>query len=201
MENQNPHYFVAIGASGGEGLNDIKQLLRALGQPAMAVVMVVLHRPSERLSALRDVLAASCEMPVIVAEEAEQFEPGNCYIVEPDQHLTLVARNAAALIEGSDNRLRNRTIDALFTSVAQQAGARTIGVILSGSLDDGSRGLAAIHAARGLTMVLDPGTKARGMQQNAIDFDGPISFIGTAKEIACVIGRALDEHGPPVRFS
>jgi two-component system chemotaxis response regulator CheB len=70
---------------------------------------------------------------------------------------------------------------------------RTIGVILSGSLDDGSRGLAAIHEARGPTMVLDPGTKPRGMQQDAIDFDGPINFVGTSKEIAKMIGRALNE--------
>ena len=199
MDIRPPHYFVAIGASGGEGLNDIKDLLRALGRPAEAVVMVVLHRPSDRLSALRVVLARSCDMPVIVAEQAESFEPGNCYIGEPDQHLTLVARNVAGLIPGAGARLRNRTIDALFISVARHAGSRTIGVILSGSLDDGSRGLAAIHAAQGLTMVLDPGAKERGMQQNAIDFDGPISFIGTAKEIASMIGRVLAEHRHPLR--
>ena len=36
-------------------------------------------------------------------------------------------------------------------------------------------------------MVLDPGLKPRGMQQNAIDYDGPISFIGSAAEIAAVV--------------
>ncbi len=193
MDSAGSPLFVALGASGDEGLKDIKDLLRALGPAPGVVVMVVLHRPSDRLSALRDVLARSCSMPVVVAEEAERFEAGTCYIGEPDQHLTLVARNRAGLVPGGGNRLRNRTIDTLFVSLARHAGPRAIGVVLSGSLDDGSRGLAAIHEARGLTMVLDPGLKPRGMQQNAIDYDGPISFIGTAGEIAATVGQVASK--------
>lgn len=188
-------FVVAIGASGGEGLNDIKALLDGLPHPISAVVMVVLHRPSEKLSALRAVLARGCDMPVIVASEAEKLVPGNCYIGEPNGHLTLFARNSAHLVPGGGNRLRNRTIDALFTSLARHAAPQIVGVILSGSLDDGSRGLAAIHAARGLTMVLDPGSKPRGMQQNAIDYDGPISYIGNAAEIAAAIAVVIAHDG------
>jgi len=160
--------------------------------------MVVLHRPAERISALRDVLARSSTMPVIIAADAEELLAGHCYIGTPEEHLTLVDRNLAHLVPGTGNQLRNRTIDTLFKSVALHAGPRVIGVVLSGALDDGSRGLAAIHAARGITMVLDPGDKLRGMQQNAIDFDGPISFVGSAKRIAEVIGKVLalrPDHG------
>jgi chemotaxis response regulator CheB len=195
MKKEPPPFIVAIGASGGEGLNDIKDLLAALPHPINAIVMVVLHRPSERISALRDVLARSPGIPVVVAEQAETFEKGVCYIGEPDRHLTLGSRSSVALVDGSDNRLRNRTIDTLFMSLAEHAGGRTIGVILSGSLDDGSRGLAAIHEAGGLTMVLDPKHKPRGMQQNAIDYDGPISVIGTAKQIGGMIGHLVSKPG------
>ncbi len=188
---------IAIGASGGEGLNDIKDLLSGLGSPATAVILVVLHRPSDRISALRDVLARSCDMPVLVAKDCEKLLSGTCYIGEPDEHLTLDARNVADLVPGAAHKLRNRTIDTLFNSVARHAGGRMIGVILSGSLDDGSRGLAAIHAAGGLTMVLDPKHKPRGMQQNAIDFDGPISLVATAGEIAQTITTVLAEDRWP----
>jgi chemotaxis response regulator CheB len=54
-----------------------------------------------------------------------------------------------------------------------------IGVVLSGSLDDGSRGLAAIHDAGGMTMVLTPARPPQqGMPENAISYDGPIDLIG-----------------------
>ncbi|WP_428484642.1 chemotaxis protein CheB [Rhodopila sp.] len=158
-----------------------------------AIVMVVLHRPSDRVSNLRNVLACRSNMPIVIALEAEVMQPGVCYIGEPDRHLTLVDINLAHLVPGTANRLRNRTIDTLFNSLATHAGARTIGIVLSGALSDGSRGLAAIHAAKGLTMVLDPGHKPRGMQQNAIDYDGPISFIGTAEEIAGAISGAISD--------
>ena len=199
MDKAEPPYFLAIGASGSEGLRDIQDLLRGLAHPTPAIVMVVLHRPSDRSSALRDVLARGCDIPVVVARDAETLRPGVCYIGGPEAHLTLVARDRAHLVSGAGHRLRNRTVDTLFNSAARQAGPRVIGVVLSGALDDGSRGLAAIHAAGGLTMVLDPEHKARGMQQNAIDYDGPISFIGNAGEIAEVIESVLAANEHPRR--
>lgn len=181
--------LIAIGASGSEGLQDIQELLGALPSEMPAVVMVVLHRRSDRVSHLRAVLARHSRLPVAIAEEAERLLAGTCYIGEPDHHLTLIEGGQAHLVLGSEHQFRNRSIDMLFNSLAVQAASRTIGVILSGSLDDGSRGLAAIHAGGGLTMVLEPGGKPRGMQQNAIDYDGPISFIGTADAMAATIAR------------
>ena len=54
-----PH-FVALGASGSEGLSDIIAVLRGLAKPVPAIVMVVLHRPSDAISGLREVLARHC---------------------------------------------------------------------------------------------------------------------------------------------
>jgi two-component system chemotaxis response regulator CheB len=52
-------------------------------------------------------------------------------------------------------------------------------------LDDGSRGLAAIHDAKGVTMVLTPDRgSAPGMPENAIDYDGPVNVIGSPRVIA-----------------
>ena len=72
-------YFVAIGASGSEGLADLKDLLGALPR-IPAVVMVVLHRPSDEISRLREILSHDCNMPIIVATEAETLVGGTCYI-------------------------------------------------------------------------------------------------------------------------
>lgn len=183
--------FVAIGASGSEGLDDIKAILQGLRRPVKAIVMVVLHRPSDKVSNLRDILARACDLDIVIADEAEILTEGVCYIGEPAGHLTLVDTHIAHLVPGHGHSMRNRTIDALFASLASHAGPRAIGVILSGALQDGSKGLAAIHAADGVTMVLDPHGKPRGMQQNAVDYDGPINFIGDREEIVGRIERIL----------
>jgi two-component system chemotaxis response regulator CheB len=191
MEKTSIPYFLAIGASGSEGLDDISELLHALPTSLAAVVMVVLNSQTQKSSRLRDILAQSSQMPVFVAEDDEILLAGRCYLGEPNAHLALFGRNRVQLIRGTHEELRGRTVDTLFQSLAFHAGRRVIGVVLSGSRDDGSRGLELIHMAKGITMVLDPGSKPRGMQQNAIDFDGPISFIGTATEIGAMIVRVV----------
>jgi chemotaxis response regulator CheB len=177
-------YFIAIGASGCDGLEDIKALLSGLPDPRSAIVLVVLHRPWDRLSHLRDILARASHLPVVIAEDGDRLQLGTCYIGEPAEHLTLAAKSRVHLLDDPTNSYRNRTIDALFRSVAAHARSRMIGVVLSGSLDDGSRGLAAIKAAGGTTMVLMPNRSGdKGMPENAISYDGPINKIGTPEQM------------------
>lgn len=178
------HHFLAIGASGGQGLDDIKELLGALGSISNATVMIVLHRPFDKPSNLQAILQRATNMRVLLADKGMKLERGTCYIGEPDAHLTLVSDSFGALEQDSGWEHRNRTVDLLFRSLARFARERAIGIVLSGSLDDGSRGLAAIHHAGGMTMVLLPTSGPPGMPENAIDFDGPIDRIGTVDKIA-----------------
>ena len=190
--------YVAIGASGGDRLDDIKALLRALPRPLAAVVMVVLHRPVDRISHLREVLARATQAPVIVASDGVTFEPGRIYIGEPAHHLTLIGGNVASLVAGAENEHRNRTVDLLFRSLAEHAGTSAIGIVLSGSLDDGARGLAAIHDAKGMTMVLTPDRQGHpGMPENAIDYDGPVDVIGSPRVIARELARLVGAMPEP----
>jgi two-component system chemotaxis response regulator CheB len=180
--------MVAIGASGGEGLDDLRDLLSRLPRNLAAVVLVVLHRSSEQSSELRAVLARASRLPVLIASEGDRFRVGHCYVGEPNAHLSLAANSNVRLVEGGENRHRNRTVDILFDSVAVHAGARGIGVVLSGALDDGSRGLAAIRHAGGMSMVISHGGAAEwGMPLNAAEFDGPVDVVGSTAQIAQAI--------------
>jgi chemotaxis response regulator CheB len=186
------HWTVAIGASGITGLLDIKALLASFSPGINAAILVVLHRPFDHPSKLHDVLAGATAMPVIVAEQGERFERGCCYIGEPSAHLTLAARSFGGLIGDPSAMHRGRTVDLLFQSLAAHGGSRVIGVVLSGALDDGSRGLAAIHAVGGQTMVITPDSSVKpGMPENAIDYDGPIDVIGSPRQIAGAIQQLV----------
>jgi chemotaxis response regulator CheB len=192
-EREPSPFFVAVGASGGAGLNDIKVLLATLPLGLSAVVLVVLHRPSDVSSYLREILSHASTLPVYLTEEHDEFHVGACYIGKPDGHLALAARSRVHLIEGANDRYRNRAVDLLFTSVAAHAKDRGIGVVLSGFLDDGSRGLAAIHDAGGITVVREAdGSGNRGMPENAASYDGPIDFMGSVEEIAREIARRVE---------
>lgn len=190
-ENASP-WFVAVGASGGEGLNDIKALLAALPPSIPAVILVVLHRSWDKPSNLKIVLERACSHQVLIAEEGNEFKQGVVYIGEPAQHLTLVTRSLGGMVDDPNRVYGNRTVDLLFHSVARNGKGHMIGIVLSGSLDDGSRGLAAIHEAGGLTMVLTPDPEPhQGMPGNAISYDGPIDVIGSPRVIAAAIVEAV----------
>jgi two-component system chemotaxis response regulator CheB len=183
---------VAIGASGREGLEDIKRLLSALPSTLQAVVLVVLHRPSDKVSHLREVLSRASAMPVVLAAKGDRYRVGCCYVGEPDAHLSLAANSSVQLVEGANHRHRGRTVDILFNSIAVHAKSRGIGIVLSGSLDDGSRGLAAIHEAGGVTMILtQDGRPDAGMPRNAADYDGPIDAMGPAEDLAREVVRRV----------
>lgn len=178
-------WFVAIGASGGPGLDDLRCLLAALPVPFPAVVLVVLHRPWNWPSDLRAVLADGCRHPIRIAEAGRRFEAGTVYIGEPSQHLAMAASGFCVLVRDPHRAYGNRTIDLLFRTVSEHGNGHMIGVILSGSLDDGSRGLSLIHHAGGLTMVLMPDLSGSlGMPENAISYAAPIDLIGDVRQIA-----------------
>lgn len=192
-----PGLIIAIGASGGKGLEDICVLLAALPSNLDAIVLVVLHRPWDVPSHLAEVLSRRSQIPVQIAGQGKRLVPGTAYIGEPSAHLTLLERTFALITRDRARVFINRTVDLLFKSVADCGGHQTIGVVLSRSLDDGSRGLAAIHHAGGNTMALRPASLSNhGMLENAIAFDGPVSVIGNGAELASAIvrlvGRSLE---------
>jgi two-component system chemotaxis response regulator CheB len=107
-------WIIAVGASGPAGLTDIEQLLAGLGGSLDAVVLVVLHRPWDRPTALREILSRSTPLPVVIADEDERFRVGHVYIGEPHTHLTLAENTFGRQVNDPERAHRNRTVDLLF---------------------------------------------------------------------------------------
>lgn len=188
------NWIVGVGASGSTGLRDLRALLAAWPASCPAAVMAVLHRPVDRSSHLAEVLRAASSIPVAIAHQDAAVFPGVCYLSEPDANLALDASGRIDL--ASDARFRNRAIDLLFEALAKQAAPRVVGVILSGSLDDGSAGLAAIAAAGGKTMAISrDGAYGGQMPDNAVKRCGGVDFRGSPAAIAGEIGRLTSAVG------
>ena len=177
--------IVAVGASGVRGLEDLQALLSALPDDLRAIVLIVLHRPAHLESSLHEILSRRQPTPVVVARDGQRLTWSQRYIGEPSRHLTLGSGCTAQLIHDPTHAYRNRTADALFHSVAEHAGRNGIGVVLSGGLDDGARGLAAIKAAGGGTLVRTPASRsAGGMPESAIRHNDPVDVVGMPRDLA-----------------
>jgi two-component system, chemotaxis family, protein-glutamate methylesterase/glutaminase len=180
---------IVIGASAG-GLPHIRTLLELLPADLPAIVLVVLHRPGDQVSHLREVLASKSRMQVVEAAPGEELLVGVCYLGQPAEHLGIDELVRAKLTPDPGGARRGKSIDDLFVSVARHAGPRVIGVVLSGALRDGTEGLAAIKRAGGIALVQSPAeAQFAGMPESAIASDHIVDLVAPTEELAQAIER------------
>jgi two-component system chemotaxis response regulator CheB len=130
-------------------------------------MFVVLHTSSME-SHVADVLNRNGNMAAIYASNALPISQGRIYVARPNLHLVL--QNQHMWLDSGPKINRSRpAIDPLFQSAAENYGDRVIGVLLTGYLDDGSAGLAAIKRHGGMAIVQDPrDAYAPEMPRNAL---------------------------------
>jgi two-component system chemotaxis response regulator CheB len=146
----------------------LKELVKGLPGDLDASVFIVLHIGASDPSHLATILRSHSILPVTQAEDGESVRRGHVYVARPDYHLILEAKTVHLARGPRENRCRP-AIDALFRSAAYVHGSRTIGVVLSGTLDDGTAGLWWIKKRGGVTVVQDPSdAEFPSMPQNAL---------------------------------
>lgn len=149
-----PSRIVVIGASAG-GMEPLKRLLSGMPSDFSGALLLVLHIPPQGPSLLARIMDEAGPLPASDAVDGLRIQAGHVYIAVPDQHL-LVDGAFMRLSRGpKENRFRP-AVDALFRSAAYTQGARVIGVVLSGQLDDGTSGLWAIKDRGGTSIVQSP---------------------------------------------
>ena len=146
--------IIVIGGSAGSS-GVLKQLLGNLPGGLSASVFVSTHIPANRPSLLAETLAASATLPVAQARDGQSIERGRVYVAAPDRHLLLID-GTIRLGAGPRENMARPSIDPLFRSAALSYGARAIGVVLSGMLNDGASGLHAIKSRGGTAVVQHP---------------------------------------------
>jgi len=163
--------IVVIGTSTG-GVEVLTRLVAGLPSGFKPAVLIVMHiGPHD--SILPSLLARNSVLPVRQARHGDLVEAGRILVAPPDLHLTMVRDGARCSVVLARTAKENHTrpaIDPLFRAAAAAFGARAIGVILTGALDDGTAGLAAIKACGGVAVVQDPSEAlAPAMPSSAID--------------------------------
>ena len=150
--------IVVIGASAG-GIEALSALLALLPADFPAAILVVVHISADSPGVLPSILARAGVLPVETAKDGVAILPGRVYVAPPDRHLLLEPGSIRVTRGPKENRFRP-AIDPLFRSAAQAYGEQVIGVVLSGSLDDGTAGLWAIKDRGGLAIVQEPSEAA-----------------------------------------
>jgi two-component system, chemotaxis family, protein-glutamate methylesterase/glutaminase len=179
--------IVVVAASAG-GLEALRGLLSQLPAPASASLLVVLHVPAAGGKVLPRILGRAGLLSASAAADGEAPQPGHVYVAPPDCHMLIVG-DKIRLSQGPRYNGHRPAADPLFISAALYGGPHTIAVVLSGTLDDGAAGAAAVERRGGVALVQDPGESAYdGMPRAAIAATRHATVLRLA-ELAAFIDR------------
>lgn len=185
---------VLLGASAG-GVRATGEILARLPADFPLPILLVLHLSPTLPSRLVEVLRFRTGLAVSWARSGETPLPGNVYVAPPDRHLLLGADRRLALWDSPPRARWRPAVDMLFESAASSLGAAAIGVVLSGSLHDGMRGMAAIRRAGGLTIAQsEKSCDHFDMPSAAIDWGGADIILPPAKIAeALIVAAGLEQ--------
>src|SRR5262249_55408372 len=195
-----PHRdLVVVGASAG-GLPALLTLLGDLPGDLPMAVLVVVHGSPDSPGGLADVLDRRSTYPTRYARDGLEIAYGHVYVAPPDRHMTTNDGHLVVRHGPRENRFRP-AIDPLFRSAAESHGPRVIAVVLSGSLDDGTHGLAVVKSHGGVAIVqseedaLVPHMPVSAA--NAVEADHVIPAAEMGGVIASLVGKS--HRGMPRR--
>ena len=159
----------------------------------------MIHIAPTAHSVLPAILTRNGALPARHPRDGEAIERGVIYVAPPDRHL-MIERGCVRLVRGPSENGTRPAVDPLFRSAASAYGPRVVGVVLSGNLDDGTAGLAAIKRSNGLAIVQSPDEAPfPGMPLSAIehvDVDQILPLGGIAGAIIAATNDPVEEDAP-----
>lgn len=152
----NTNTVVAMGASTG-GTEALKRVLASLPADSPGI-LVVQHMPAHFTGAFARRLDSLCQMNVREAEDGDALFPGLVLVAPGNYHMRLRRFNGHSSVEVADGprvHFQKPSVDVLFESVADSAGAHALGIILTGMGSDGAEGLLKMRRAGAKTISQD----------------------------------------------
>ena len=151
MKTVQPKFIVGIGGSAG-ALNAYKALLDAMPPDTGMAFVIISHMNPTAHSQLALILSRHTKMSVIVASDAMPILANHVYVIPPDSDLTMDNYRFKVI---SPRTFGHKQVDVFFISLANEMGARAVGIILSGYDGDGTEGCKHIKANGGKTFAQD----------------------------------------------
>ncbi len=179
-----PSFYVGIGASAG-GLEAIEGVIKNISIDSSLAYIIIQHLSPDYKSMMVELLSKVTNLPVQRAENGMEVKKNNIYLIPPKKDMTIF--HGKLLLSDQDRGIGtgiNLPIDTFFQSLADDQESKAIGVVLSGTGSDGTRGLRTIKERGGMVIVQSVETaKFDGMPQSAIDI-GIADIVASPEAIA-----------------
>jgi two-component system CheB/CheR fusion protein len=184
-----PVPVIGVAASAG-GLGAFRAFLKHLATDNGAAYVLIQHLDPHHESILVDLLRKDSPLPVSEAEDGMAVEPNHVYVIPPNQQILLYGDNLHLAPETADT-VASHPADVFLESLADDRGSQAVGVVLSGTASDGTKGCFAIKSAGGTTFAQDEqSAEFPGMPNSAVA-SGCIDFVMPPEQIAAELRRVI----------
>ncbi len=146
-----PAAIVGVGASAG-GLEALQSFFQAVPPDSGMGFVVIQHLSPDHKSLMVELLARKTGINVQRAEDGMDIRANNAYLIPPKKNLSIF-HGRIVLSEQKPRGEINLPVDIFFRSLAEDQGEKAVGIVLSGTGSDGTRGVRAIKEWGGLVMV------------------------------------------------
>jgi len=180
------HHIVSIGASAG-GMEEIASFFDQKPLAGVSYVIIQHWSPDFR-TRMAELLARHLELVIREAENGILVEADHVYIIPYDKYMTLQKGRLLVTDKGREQRPHG-TIDRFFNSLAADQGEKAIGVILSGTGNDGTDGIRSIHQAGGMVIARDPETTEFGGMPASAIATGLVDFVAEPELMPVIIEK------------
>jgi two-component system CheB/CheR fusion protein len=187
-----PQFVVGVGASAG-GLEALQHLFEKTELTGAFAYAVIQHLSPDFESVMGELLAPHTPLKVVRAQHGMKLQADHVYLMPP-RHEMAVRDGQIQLTERDPAKGLFLPIDVFFRSLAEDFGPRAVGIVLSGTGSDGSRGVRAIHEAGGLIIAQDDTAKFDGMPRSAVD-TGTVDLVLPPEAMADALGRYQAHNG------
>ena len=148
---------IVMGVSSG-GLSALKFIFSRLPKGFDTPIIIVQHINPHSENLWIKLLNDKSNLEIKEADEKESIEPGYVYIAPPNYHLLIERNKTFSLTIDERVNFARPSIDVLFESAADTYTNKLIGVILTGSNNDGTQGIKRIKERGGLVVIQNPET-------------------------------------------
>lgn len=192
MEREdNRHIIVAVGASAG-GLDALNAFFDNVVDNSDYSYVIIQHLSPDHKSLMAELLAKKTNVPIVAVTDDSEIKRSHIYVIPPTMNL-VIKGDHLRLLEKPKAQTLNLPIDLFMESLATAYGDKAVGVILSGTGSDGSRGVQAIKNAGGIVLVQQPDEASfDGMPTSAIN-TGDVDYIVPAGEMIDEIDRYFNQ--------
>jgi two-component system, chemotaxis family, protein-glutamate methylesterase/glutaminase len=185
--------LVAIGASTG-GVSAIEELLKGLPE-GFPPVVITQHIPAGFSRALAERLDNQLKLHVHEAADGMPIEVGHVYVAPGGRQFSIDRRGDAyfcCVERAPPVNFHRPSVEVLFNSVAQQAGPRALGVMLTGMGADGAQAMFAMRQAGSYNLVQDEATSVVWGMPGAAVRVGAANEVLPLERIASALCQLVD---------